>query len=105
MIAYDLRGRGGSDKPEKGYSPQIHCQDLLGLLDHFGLRKATLILRAPDGLLTATDCLMTEEEARALAHAIPKSKLVVIPNTNHYTVLMGRNPKVKVALRSFLTPR
>jgi len=227
LIAYDLRGRGDSDKPEKGYSLQIHCQDLGGLLDHFGLKKAilmghslgaaialcfaarspqrvsklilvdggidaraevldslapainrlglefpsleiflqmlrglpmfagrwndnleryfrydvevlpggavrskvakhaiegelvtlqrerlwvyhhqvkcpTLILRAPDGLLTATDCLMTQEEARAMARAIPKSRLVVIPNTNHYTVLLGQHPKVKAALRSFL---
>ncbi len=230
VIAYDLRGRGNSDKPEKGYNLQVHCQDLGRLLDHFGLRKAivmghslgaaialafaarspqrvaklilvdggidvraeildslapainrlgvefpsleaflqllrglpmfagrwndyleryfrydvevlpagavrskvakhaieeelanlqrerlwvyhhqvkcpTLILRAPDGLLTASDSLMTEEEARAMAHAIPKSRLVVVPNTNHYTVLLGQHPKVKAALRSSLKAR
>ncbi len=230
VIAYDLRGRGDSDKPEAGYSLQIHCQDLAGLLDRLGLARAvivghslgahialrfavrfprpvsklvlvdgaidvrpeildslapainrlgvqfpsleaflqmvrglpmlagrwneyleryfrydvealpggavrskvakhaveeelanlrrerlwadhhrvrcpTLILRAPDGLLTATDCLMTAEEARAMAHAIPKSSLVTVPNTNHYTVLMGHNPRVKTALRRFLRAR
>ncbi len=228
LIAYDLRGRGESDKPDRGYSLRIHCQDLAGLLDHYGLKKAiimghslgahiglvfavrepqrvsklvlvdggidvrpeildalapainrlgiefssldaflqmlqglpmfagrwngyldryfrydvevlpsgavrskvakhaigeelanlsrerlwvyhhqvrcpTLILRAPDGLLTDTDCLMTQEEALALAHAIPKSRLVVVPGTNHYTVLMGKNPKLKATLRAFLT--
>ena len=227
LIAYDLRGRGESDKPEKGYSLAYHGEDLLGLLDHFGLRKAvlvghslgahiavrfaavhperverlvlvdggidvrtevldslrpainrlgvefpsletflgsvrmlpmfegrwndyleryfrydvevlpagtvrskasrpaieeeianlererlwvwhhqvkapTLIFRAPDGLLTPTDCLMTQDEAEALARAIPRSKLVVVPETNHYTVLLGQNPKVKSALRAFL---
>lgn len=227
VIAYDLRGRGESDKPEHGYDLARHNEDLLGLLDHFGLRKAvlvghslgahiavrfaavhparvsklvlvdggidvraevldslrpainrlgvefpsldmflgfvrmlpmfegrwndyleryfrydvevlpagtvrskaarhaieeeignlererlwvwhhrvkapTLIFRAPDGLLTATDCLMTQEEAEALAHAIPRAKLVVVPGTNHYTVLLGQNPKVKKALRAFL---
>jgi pimeloyl-ACP methyl ester carboxylesterase len=227
LIAYDLRGRGESDKPEKGYSLAHHNEDLAGLLDHFGLRKAvlvghslgahiavrfaamhpervsklvlvdggidvraevldslrpainrlgvefpsldmfmgfvralpmfegrwndyleryfrydvavlpsgavrakaaraaieeelanlererlwvwhhrvkapTLIFRAPDGLLTPTDCLMTQEEAQALAHAIPRAKLVVVPGTNHYTVLLGQNPKVKSALRAFL---
>jgi pimeloyl-ACP methyl ester carboxylesterase len=227
LIAYDLRGRGGSDKPEKGYSLAVHNEDLRGLLDHFGLRKAvlighslgahiavrfaathpervaklvlvdggidvraevldslrpainrlgvefpsldmflgfvrmlpmfegrwndyleryfrydveelpagtvrskaarhaieeeignlererlwvyhhqvkapTLIFRAPDGLLTPTDCLMTQDEAEALAHAIPRSKLVVVPGTNHYTVLLGQHPKVKNALRAFL---
>lgn len=230
LIAYDLRGRGDSDKPQQGYSLQIHCQDLASLLDHFGLKRAvvmghslgaaialcfaarvpqrvsklilvdggidvraeildslapainrlgiefssmeaflkmlqglpmftgrwnhyleryfrydvkvlpsgavrskvakhaieeelanlqrerlwvyhhrvkcpTLILRAPDGLLTATDCLMTQEEAQAMAHAIAKSKLVVVPNTNHYTVLLGGNPKVRTGLRSFLKAR
>jgi pimeloyl-ACP methyl ester carboxylesterase len=227
LIAYDLRGRGGSDKPPKGYSLKIHAQDLLGLLDHFGLKSAvlmghslgahiglhvaahfpkrvkklilvdggldvraeifdslapavnrlgiefpsmdvflqmlqglpmfqgrwndyleryfrydveilpsgavrskvakhaiedelanlarerlwvlhhrvrcpTLILRAPDGLLTTTDCLMTQEEGEAMAEAIPKSRLVVVPKTNHYTVLLGKNPKTRQAIRRFL---
>jgi len=230
LIAYDLRGRGESDKPEKGYSLEVHGRDLAGLLDHYGLEKAiimghslgahialrfaaheprrvsrlvlfdggldvraevldslrpainrlgldfpsldmflgfirglpmfegrwneylegyfrydvqtlpsgavrakaakhaieeeiqnlererlwvwhhrvkcpTLIFRAPDGLLTPTDCLMTEEEGRAMAAAIPRSKLVVVPHTNHYTVLLGRHPKVKTALRAFLAGR
>lgn len=227
LIAYDLRGRGESDKPDKGYSLAIHDDDLEGLLDHFGLKKAvlvghslgahiavrfaatrprrvaklvlvdggldvraevldslrpainrlgvefpsmdmfmgfvralpmfegrwndyleryfrydveelpagtvrakasrlaieeeianlererlwvyhhqvkapTLIFRAPDGLLTPTDCLMTQAEANAMAHAIPRSKLVVVPGTNHYTVLLGQHPKVRAALRAFL---
>ncbi len=227
LIAYDLRGRGESDKPDKGYSLSLHGDDLEALLDHFRLRKAilvghslganialrfaatrpqrverlvlidggldvrhevleslrpainrlgvefpsldmflgfvrmlpmfegrwndyleryfrydveelpggavrakasrlaieeeianlererlwvyhhrvkapTLIFRAPDGLLTPTDCLMTQEEAEAMAHAIPRSKLVVVPGTNHYTVLLGQHPRVKSALRAFL---
>ena len=227
LIAYDVRGRGESDKPPKGYSLEIYAQDLGALLDHFGLKSAiimghsgganqglyfaarfpkrvkklilidggldvraevfdsiapalnrlgiefpslemflqmlqglpmfqgrwneyleryfrydvevlpsgavrskvakhaieeevanlarerlwvlhhqvkcpTLILRAPDGLLTATDCLVTQEEAGAMAHAIPKSRLVVVPKTNHYTVLLGKNPKTRQAIREFL---
>lgn len=227
VIAYDLRGRGESDKPDKGYSLALHNDDLEGLLNHFGLKKPvlvghslgahialrfaathpervsklvlvdggidvraevldslrpaidrlgvefpsldmfmgfvralpmfegrwndyleryfrydvevlpagtvrskaarhaieeeianlarerlwvwhhrvkapTLIFRAPDGLLTPTDCLMTQEEAEAMAQAIPRSKLAVVPGTNHYTVLLGQNAKVKTALRAFL---
>ncbi|HEV8440325.1 MAG TPA: alpha/beta hydrolase [Methylomirabilota bacterium] len=230
LIAYDLRGRGDSDKPDKGYSLEQHGHDLTALLDHYGLKKAivmghslgahialrfavhqpgrvsklvlfdggldvraevldslrpainrlgiefpgiemflgfiralpmfeerwndyleryfrydvetltsgavrakaakhaieeelanlererlwvwhhqvrcpTLIFRAPDGLLTPTDCLMTQEEAEAMAAAIPKSKLVVVPRSNHYTVLLGQHPKVKAALRAFLARR
>ena len=43
LIAYDLRGRGESDKPETGYSLAHHSEDLLGLLDRFGLKKAVLV--------------------------------------------------------------
>jgi pimeloyl-ACP methyl ester carboxylesterase len=227
LIAFDLRGRGDSDKPPTGYSLDQHCRDLQALLDHFGLKKAilmghslgahialkfsvahpqrvsrmvlvdggidvraeiidslgpaisrlgvefpsldaflgvigglpmfagrwndyleryfrydvetlpsgavrskvskgaiaeelgslqrerlwvyhhqvkcpTLIFRAPDGLLTQTDCLMTQDEAVAMSRAIPRSKLVVVPKTNHYTVLLGKNPRVKSALKAFL---
>ena len=230
LIAYDLRGRGESGKPESGYSLEHHCKDLLGLLDAFGLRKAvimghslgahiglrfavlyparvsklvlvdggldvraevldslapainrlgmefpslemflqlirglpmfegrwndyleryfrydvetlpsgavrskvakhaieeelrnlqrerlwalhhrvkcpTLIFRAPDGLLTPPDCLMTQEEGRAMVAGIPKAKLVVVPRTNHYTVLLGQTPRVRTALRAFLKGR
>ena len=230
LIAYDLRGRGESDKPDKGYSLELHGEDLGRLLDHFKLKTAvvmghslgahialrfaakhparvsklvlvdggldvraeildslrpainrlgvefpslelflnfirqlpmfegrwndyleryfrydvetlpsgavrskvakhaieeelanlererlwvwhhqvrcpTLIFRAPDGLLTPTDCLMTREEGEAMAHAIPKSRLVAVPKTNHYTVLLGSHPKVKTALRAFLKGR
>ncbi|HET7874317.1 MAG TPA: alpha/beta hydrolase [Methylomirabilota bacterium] len=230
LIAFDLRGRGESDKPDKGYTLEVHGRDLGALLDHFGIKRAllmghslgahialrfaathptrvarlvlfdggldvraeifdslrpaisrlgvefpslesflemmkglplfqgrwneyleryfrydvetlpsggvrskaakhaieeelanlererlwvwhhqvrcpTLIFRAPDGLLTKTDCLMTQEEAEAMAAAIPKSTLVVVPHTNHYTVLLGRNPRVRTALRAFLKGR
>ena len=227
LIAYDLRGRGDSDKPDKGYSLEQHGHDLLALLDHHGLKRVvlmghslgahialrfavhrpgrvaklvlfdggldvrpevldslrpainrlgvefpsldvfvafirglpmfegrwndyleryfrydaetlpsgvvrskaakhaieeelsnlererlwiwhhrvkcpTLIFRAPDGLLTPTDCLMTQEEAEAMVAAIPRSKLVVVPHSNHYTVLLGQHQQVKTALRRFL---
>ena len=227
LIAYDLRGRGDSDKPPTGYSLAHHAADLLGLLDRFGLDRAilmghslgahigvrfatlhpervaklvlfdggldvraeildslapaigrlgvefpslekflealkslpmfqgrwnaylarhytydvesgpgggvrskvarhaieeevanlqrtrlwvwhhqlaapTLLFRAPDGLLRADDCLMTQEEAEAMAHAIPDCRLVVVPRTNHYTVVLGQHPVVARALREFL---
>ena len=69
---------------------------------HHQVMCPTLIFRAPDGLLSATDCLMTQPEADAMAAAIPDAKLVVVPRTNHYTVLLGQNPLVAEALRSFL---
>jgi pimeloyl-ACP methyl ester carboxylesterase len=227
LVAYDLRGRGDSDKPASGYSLAMHDADLLGLLDHLGLARATLmghslgahiamtfaanhpdrvaklvlfdggldvraevldslapavarlgvefpsldgflerlralpmfagrwndylvrhytydvertpgggvqskvprhaieeevanlqrerlwvrhhrvqaptlLLRAPDGLLTATDCLMTQDEAEAMAHAIPHCRLVVVPGTNHYTILLSANELVRREVDAFL---
>jgi pimeloyl-ACP methyl ester carboxylesterase len=227
LIAYDLRGRGDSDKPKSGYDLAIHGEDLRGVLDHFGLARAilvghslgagivvrfaahhpervervvlidggfdpraevfdsiapavnrlgvefpsleaylgmlralpmfaghwnahldryftydvepgagggvrskvarhaideevtslqrarlwlwhhriaapTLLLRAPDGLLRQDDCLMTQEEAEAMARAIPRCRVVVVPDTNHYTILLGEHPVVARELRAFL---
>ena len=69
---------------------------------HHQLAAPTLLFRAPDGLLRADDCLMTQEEAEAMAHAIPYCRLVVVPRTNHYTVVLGQHPVVARALREFL---
>jgi pimeloyl-ACP methyl ester carboxylesterase len=69
---------------------------------HHRVRCPTLVFRAPDGLLTPTDCLITREEARALASALPRARLVEVTGTNHYTVLMGQNRRVRTALRAFL---
>lgn len=229
LIAYDLRGRGDSDKPEQGYHLGEHARDLLGLLDHFGLERPviaghslgagiavwfaahyparvgklilfdggfdpraevfdsiapalarlgvefpsletylaalkglpmfagrwndhltryftydvaplpgggvrskvsraaveeevqslvrtrlwvlhhrvtapTLLLRAPDGLLTAEDCLMTQDEAEAMARAIPRCRLAVVPGTNHYTILLGDHELATREVLGFLRP-
>ena len=69
---------------------------------HHQVKAPTLLLRAPDGLLGADDCLMTQEEAEAMAHAIPDCRLVVAPGTNHYTVLLSDNPVVRRAVTTFL---
>lgn len=39
VIAYDLRGRGDSDKPESGYGIPTHAEDLSDLIDTLGLDR------------------------------------------------------------------
>ena len=39
VFAYDLRGRGDSDKPESGYSIPFHANDLAELLDELKLDR------------------------------------------------------------------
>jgi pimeloyl-ACP methyl ester carboxylesterase len=43
VIAYDLRGRGDSDKPESGYSIPIHAADLVELIDALELDRPVII--------------------------------------------------------------
>lgn len=43
VYAYDLRGRGDSDKPEQGYSVPLHAADLAGIVDALGLERPVLV--------------------------------------------------------------
>src|SRR5690348_14579937 len=43
IIAYDLRGRGDSTKPEHGYSVAIHADDLAKLIDAWGLERPIVL--------------------------------------------------------------
>jgi pimeloyl-ACP methyl ester carboxylesterase len=43
VIAYDLRGRGESDKPESGYSVPIHAQDLARVIDALHLERPIIV--------------------------------------------------------------
>jgi pimeloyl-ACP methyl ester carboxylesterase len=43
VFAYDLRGRGDSDKPETGYSIPIHARDLAGIIDALELERPVAV--------------------------------------------------------------
>ncbi len=43
IVAMDLRGRGGSDKPPSGYSLDHHMKDIIGVMDDLGLEKAVIM--------------------------------------------------------------
>lgn len=43
IIAMDLRGRGGSDKPSTGYSLDHHIDDINALMDDLDLERAVLM--------------------------------------------------------------
>jgi pimeloyl-ACP methyl ester carboxylesterase len=70
---------------------------------HRRVTAPTLLLRAPDGLLRDDDCLMTQEEGEAIAHAIPRCRLVVVESSNHYTILLGGLPQVRKEVAAFLS--
>ncbi len=41
-LIVDNRGTGLSDKPKRGYSTKLMAMDLLSVLDHSGISKASL---------------------------------------------------------------
>lgn len=43
VFAYDLRGRGDSDKPEEGYSVPIHATELAQLIDILSIERPVLV--------------------------------------------------------------
>ncbi|HEV2656246.1 MAG TPA: alpha/beta hydrolase [Ktedonobacteraceae bacterium] len=43
LIAYDIRGRGDSDKPQTGYSIPIYATDLAALIDALGLERPVIV--------------------------------------------------------------
>lgn len=43
VIAMDLRGRGGSNKPPTGYSLDHHIRDIICIMDNLGLEEAVLM--------------------------------------------------------------
>lgn len=43
VIAYDLRGRGNSSKPDSDYSREVHAEDIRKILDHLKLPKINLL--------------------------------------------------------------
>ena len=66
------------------------------------VRAPTLILRATVGLLAPDrGLILTPPEAIRLTQTIPTSRLVELPNTNHYTIITV--PESPAALTTFLT--
>lgn len=52
VIALDLRGRGESDAPARGYAIEDHARDVLGLLDALRLERVVMGGHSFGGLLT-----------------------------------------------------
>lgn len=62
----------------------------------------TLILQAPAGLLTDSDCIMSREEGERLASAIRGARLLTVAAANHYTILLAPNAEALSEVNRFL---
>jgi pimeloyl-ACP methyl ester carboxylesterase len=67
VIAVDLRGYGGSDKPPRGYDGWTLAGDTAGLIRALGHSSATLIGHADGGLACWTTALLHSRLVRAIA--------------------------------------
>ena len=52
VLAFDLRGRGESDKPETGYDLEDHANDVLGVLDELGIERVFMGGHSYGGMLS-----------------------------------------------------
>ena len=66
FLAMDLRGRGLSDKPATGYSVDIHARDILGLLDHLGLKQVVLLGHSLGAFVSLVFAAQNHERVRRL---------------------------------------
>ena len=89
MPERDLTALAGLDVPS--LYPKIRCP--------------TLVLRAPLPLLAEDDQILTPERAAAVAAGIADGRWREIPNTNHFTIVIGHPPETTAALREFLAER
>ncbi len=66
------------------------------------LRCPVLILRAPHGILSDEDIVLTEEAVKRMLHEIPHAHRVECNDTNHYSILFGAQEKRDQAIQNFL---
>ncbi|EUA86573.1 alpha/beta hydrolase fold family protein [Mycobacterium ulcerans str. Harvey] len=67
VVAVDLRGYGGSDKPPRGYDGWTLAGDTAGLIRALGHSSATLVGHADGGLACWTTALLHPRLVRAIA--------------------------------------
>src|SRR5271156_4327407 len=67
VVAVDLRGYGGSDKPPRGYDGWTLAGDTAGLIRALGHSSATLVGHAVGGLACWTTALLHSRLVRAIA--------------------------------------
>lgn len=122
----DLRGRGLSEKPSKGYALEYHLQDIKCLLDDLDIDRVAimghslgafiglafgaeypervehLILRAPVGLLSLDDILLPEEVIERMIVEIPHAQRFDVSGMNHYGIVFQPHKDRDQAIRDFL---
>ncbi|MFZ2987094.1 alpha/beta fold hydrolase [Ideonella sp.] len=69
VTLFDLRGHGRSEMTESGYTPPNLANDLLGLMDHLGIKKAHLLTHSYGGVVSLNAACMAPERIASLVLA------------------------------------
>lgn len=82
VIAVDLRGVGGSDKPKGGYDKKTSAQDIKALMDELGIKKANVVGHDIGGMIAYAFAAQFPDMAESIAIID-----VPIPGTDIFTAI------------------
>jgi pimeloyl-ACP methyl ester carboxylesterase len=82
VIAVDLRGVGGSDKPKSGYDKKTSAQDIKALMDELGIKKANIVGHDIGGMIAYAFAAQFPEMAESITIID-----VPIPGTEIFTAI------------------
>jgi len=75
VVLYDKRGHGLSDAPPAPYSMDDHTDDLLALLDHLGIGKASLVGLSVGGMIAQRMAVQASERVQSITLCCTAAKI------------------------------
>jgi 3-oxoadipate enol-lactonase len=75
VILYDKRGHGLSDAPSAPYTIDEHTDDLLALLDHLGVEKASLVGLSVGGMIAQRMAVRAPERVQSITLCCTAAKI------------------------------
>jgi 3-oxoadipate enol-lactonase len=75
VILYDKRGHGLSDAPSAPYTMDEHTDDLLALLDHLGVEKASLVGLSVGGMIAQRMAVRAPERVQSITLCCTAAKI------------------------------
>ncbi|MBL8022366.1 MAG: alpha/beta hydrolase [Leptospirales bacterium] len=90
VTRFDLYGRGFSDRPDVPYAPALFDRQLIGLLDHLGIKTTAIVGSSMGGLITANFIRNHPERVTKVALIAPAGFPMELP----FNAKLGRAPLI-----------
>src|SRR5215212_4826391 len=75
VVLYDKRGHGLSDAPPAPYTIDDHTEDLLSLLDHLGIEKASLVGLSVGGMIAQRTAVRSPGRVQSITLCCTAAKI------------------------------